>query len=79
MASASLANMTECLRAIVAIYRVRAARMAAVARAAMAVAGGQKFSLAVCGLHLRGQPLNSQLTNLQSTFVSSCQSAPEYK
>jgi hypothetical protein len=37
------------------------------------------FQLAVCGLHLRGQPLNSQLTNLSSTFVKACYSAPTYK
>ena len=39
----------------------------------------QPFRLAVCGLHLRGQPLNSQLTDLQSTFVRECKSASEYK
>lgn len=46
---------------------------------ASAAVGGQRFLLAVCGLHLRGQPLNSQLTNLRSTFVKECRSAPEYR
>lgn len=35
--------------------------------------------LAVCGLHLRGQVLNSQLTDLGATFVSECMSAPVYR
>lgn len=35
--------------------------------------------LAVCGLHLRNQPLNHQLTSLSSTFVRECRSAPEYR
>ncbi|KAG7674755.1 hypothetical protein Ndes2526B_g05016 [Nannochloris sp. 'desiccata'] len=35
--------------------------------------------LAVCGLHLRGQPLNWQLTDLSASFVKACQSAPAYK
>lgn len=37
------------------------------------------FRLAVCGLHLRGQPLNWQLTDLSATFVQACKSAPLYK
>ncbi|KAI7838880.1 hypothetical protein COHA_007346 [Chlorella ohadii] len=40
---------------------------------------GQKLAIAVCGLHLTGQPLNSQLTALKSTLVRTCQSAPEYR
>lgn len=40
---------------------------------------GQKLAIAVCGLHLRGQPLNTQLTALHSTFVKECRSAPEYR
>lgn len=39
----------------------------------------QKLAIAVCGLHLRGQPLNTQLTALQSTFVRELRSAPEYR
>jgi hypothetical protein len=35
--------------------------------------------LAVCGLHLSGQPLNWQLTDLSATFVKACNSAPAYK
>lgn len=46
--------------------------------AAAALASG-KMLLAVCGLHLRGQPLNHQLTSLSSTFVREVQSAPEYR
>ncbi|KAL4418867.1 hypothetical protein ABPG77_002623 [Micractinium sp. CCAP 211/92] len=44
-----------------------------------AVAAGGKMLLAVCGLHLRNQPLNHQLTSLSSTFVRECRSAPEYR
>lgn len=47
--------------------------------AAAAAAGAGMFRLAVCGLHLRGQPLNHQLTSLASTFVREVQSAPEYR
>lgn len=35
--------------------------------------------LAVCGLHLRGQVLNSQLTELGATFVSECKSSAAYR
>ncbi|PSC69639.1 allophanate hydrolase [Micractinium conductrix] len=49
------------------------------ASVAPSAAAGQRFLLAVCGLHLRGQPLNHQLTSLQSTFVRECRSAQEYK
>ena len=35
------------------------------ASVAPSAAAGQRFLLAVCGLHLRGQPLNHQLTSLQ--------------
>jgi allophanate hydrolase len=38
-----------------------------------------QLRLAVCGLHLRGQPLNWQLTDLSATFVRACRSAPAYK
>ena len=37
------------------------------------------ISLAVCGLHLRGQPLNHQLTSLGATFCKECWSAPAYR
>ena len=37
------------------------------------------LNLAVCGLHLRGQPLNQQLTSLGASFVRACQSSPDYK
>ncbi len=30
--------------------------------------------LAVCGLHLRGYPLHSQLTDLKARFVRACNS-----
>ena len=43
------------------------------------MAATSRFQLAVCGLHLRGMPLNSQLLDLKSTFVRECQSAPEYR
>ena len=51
---------------------------ASAATSAMA-SSSQPFRLAVCGLHLRGQPLNSQLTDLQSSFVREVKSAAEYK
>ena len=37
------------------------------------------LNLAVCGLHLRGQPLNQQLTSLGASFVRACRSSPDYK
>ena len=36
-------------------------------------------SLAVCGLHLRGQPLNGQLMSLGASFLKACRSSPHYK
>jgi allophanate hydrolase len=35
--------------------------------------------LAVCGLHLKGFPLNAQLTSLNAEFIKSCRSASVYK
>jgi allophanate hydrolase len=35
--------------------------------------------LAVAGLHLSGQPLNSQLTQLGARLVSNCRTAPVYR
>ena len=35
--------------------------------------------LAVCGLHLTGQPLNSQLVKLGATLARSCRSSPCYR
>ncbi len=35
--------------------------------------------LAVAGAHLRGQPLNHQLTQRGARFVRSCRTAPEYR
>jgi allophanate hydrolase len=35
--------------------------------------------LAVAGLHLSDQPLNSQLTDLGARLVSSCRTAPVYR
>lgn len=37
------------------------------------------FRLAVAGAHMRGLPLNSQLTDLGATFVSTVQTAPVYR
>lgn len=37
------------------------------------------MKLAVCGLHLRGQVLNSQLTDLGATFIRECQSSAAYR
>lgn len=37
------------------------------------------LNLAVCGLHLRGQPLHQQLTSLGASFVRACRSSPDYK
>ena len=36
-------------------------------------------NLAVCGLHLRGQVLNHQLTDLGATFVRAIRSSSHYK
>ena len=35
--------------------------------------------LAVAGAHLRGQPLNHQLTERGARFVRSCRTAPDYR
>lgn len=35
--------------------------------------------IAVCGLHMRGFPLNVQLTELGATYVKTAQTAPIYK
>ena len=37
------------------------------------------FPLAVCGLHLSGQPLNHQLTDLRATLARSTLSSADYK
>ena len=39
----------------------------------------QSLTLAVCGLHLRGQPLNQQLTSLGAQYLRACKSSPSYK
>jgi allophanate hydrolase len=35
--------------------------------------------LAVCGAHLRGQPLNRQLTSAGAFFIEACQTSPNYR
>eukprot|EP00884_Botryococcus_braunii_P008133 jgi/Botrbrau1/17320/Bobra.0015s0068.1 len=37
------------------------------------------FQLAVCGLHLSGQPLNWQLIEVQGRLLQTCKSSPDYK
>ena len=37
------------------------------------------LQLAVCGLHLKGQPLHQQLLDLGGTLVRACKSAPVYR
>ncbi len=37
------------------------------------------FKVAVCGAHMSGLPLNSQLTNLGGEFVLATKTAPNYK
>ena len=37
------------------------------------------FRIAVVGAHLRGMPLNGQLTALDATFVATAQTAPHYR
>ncbi|KAL4858303.1 Allophanate hydrolase [Chlorella vulgaris] len=49
------------------------------AQAVATATRASSLQLAVCGLHLRGQPLNAQLTDLQAVFVRDCKSAAEYK
>lgn len=39
----------------------------------------EPFQLAVCGLHLSGQPLNWQLTEVNGTCLRKCKSSPDYK
>ena len=39
----------------------------------------QSLTLAVCGLHLRGQPLHPQLTSLGAHFLRACKSSSCYK
>ncbi|MDI1310091.1 MAG: amidase [Methylotenera sp.] len=40
----------------------------------------QKFiQVAVCGAHMTGLPLNTQLTSLGGTFIEETTTAPEYK
>ena len=38
-----------------------------------------KMQLAVCGLHMRGQKLEHQLTDLGGTFLKACKSGPVYE
>lgn len=40
---------------------------------------GQKIPIVVVGAHLSGMPLNTQLTDLKGTLVSSTKTAPKYK
>jgi len=40
---------------------------------------GSRVRLAVVGAHLRGHPLNHQLTDRGATFVSACKTAPIYR
>ena len=37
------------------------------------------MELGVCGLHMRGQKLEHQLTDLKGSFLKACKSAPTYK
>ena len=37
------------------------------------------MQLAVCGLHLRGQPLNHQVVELGGEFVRACRSSAHYR
>lgn len=39
----------------------------------------ETFEIAVVGAHLRGEPLNPQLTDLGGTFVKACRTAPIYR
>jgi allophanate hydrolase len=41
--------------------------------------GGERMELAVLGLHLTGQPLNFQLTELGAQLRRTCRTAPEYR
>ncbi len=44
-----------------------------------APAGAPELLLVVAGAHLRGQPLNPQLTELSARFVEATVTAPEYR
>ena len=37
------------------------------------------MELGVCGLHMRGQKLEHQLTDLKGSFIKACKSAPTYR
>lgn len=39
----------------------------------------EMFKVAVCGAHMQGLPLNSQLTNLGAMFVEATHTSPNYK
>ena len=39
----------------------------------------ERMHLAVCGLHMRGQKLEHQLTDLGAAFVKACRSSPVYE
>jgi len=41
--------------------------------------GSERMELAVLGLHLTGQPLNFQLTELGARLRRTCRTAPEYR
>ncbi len=41
--------------------------------------GDSRVTLAVCGAHLRGQPLHHQLTKLDARFISATTTAPAYQ
>ncbi|MEO6094225.1 MAG: allophanate hydrolase [Fibrobacteria bacterium] len=50
-----------------------------VSHSAMAPSTATAVKLAVAGLHLSGQPLNSQLTDLGARLVTTCKTAPVYR
>jgi allophanate hydrolase len=45
----------------------------------MGDADTEVMKLAVCGLHLSGQPLNWQLTEAKAKLLQTCKSSSEYK
>lgn len=51
----------------------------AVSKVSISSLTGNRMHLAVCGLHMRGQKLEHQLTDLGAAFVKACRSSPVYE
>jgi allophanate hydrolase len=62
------------------LHRMKSPPMGATRVTVPVTSSDEDFTpVAVVGAHLRGQPLNFQLTNLEARFVRQCRTAPEYR